>query len=978
MLRQKKMWLGLAMILCTIVASAIVVRGLGFFSESPFVWTRAWESPSAVACAPDGSVTVVVENSKMRVSLLDAQGQLLASIRGGSYDADSFYYAEHVATDGQCVVIAEVRHAENSTFVAGERLLAYDLQGRQTQVLYEANYEGEQRPQQLGRIRSVRVENGVTTFAWVDGSRAGATRCENGTQRELLSVSLQEDAFSRVAYEAQTGTLAFTTRKGALGTVHAGEEPVFFSYGDGERIPWGVDALPNGTLIVSDLMNESIDAVTPDGSQTLWQGGLVYELCVAGERLAFTDGESVEMLDLQGHPLSLGDRVELSAGYATQLSLVWLSAVWLALVFGYLVWQLIRVMRGKRSSEVRRRMLIAFLGVAVAVAALLAFLLPMMQQQMNHETSSQLSQLAEALGATSGTMIGNRLENIRELSDYQNEDYNALRAYMNAFCDASYHSGSNLYYILYYFDQDRLWGVMDYENTTGTRYPYVKIADTVYGEVIATGETRLVEGEANMYGMWSYAVAPVYASDGHMAGLVEIGTNQYGQVVARRSMLGSVLIGVLVALMMTMLLLNEGTAFHDERVRRPEQPHGVALGMIRPLIFLVFLADNMDAAYIPQLSATLYAGTAGFPGAELASALPMSAQLLAIGVAALLWGRVLDGSRPRTVLRVGFLLQITGALLAIAAVNLSGYWLLVGAKVIGGLGTGAAVVTCNATPARATQEQERQRLFAGMNVGILTGVVLGSSIGGYIADWLGYTAVYAASVLCVLAAILPLKCGLWALERSEPETPEESVAGKEHGILRFLSRPGVLGLMLMIMLPYMLMMYFKDYLFPLYASGLGKSEGAIGSAMLLGGALAILLGDTVPHALFARIGVWNTLRLSSLTCAYALGLFALDPSFDAAVITLCLLGISASFGYAAQGTYHAALIRESQVAEGQAVGAFSLFDNLGQTGGPLVLGALYSLGAGAAAGWIAVGGTLALLGATVMHAWEGRRHRSGS
>lgn len=977
MFRPKKMWLGLAIILCTIAASAVVVRGLGFLSESPFVWSRALASPSAVACAPDGSVTVVVENSKMRVSLLDAQGRLLASIRGGSYDADSFYYAEHVATDGQHVVIAEVRHAENSTFVAGERLLVYDLHGRQTQVLYEVTYEGDQRPQQLGCIRSVRVENGITTFTWVDGSRAGATRCENGAQRELLSVSLQEDTFSRAAYEPQTGTLAFTTRKGKLGTARAGEETVFFPYGDGERIPWGVDALPNGTLIVSDLRNKSIDAVTPEGKQTLWQGGLVYEVCVAGERVAFTDGESAGVLDLHGNALSMGNHVELSAGYATQLGVVWLSAGWLALVLCYLVWQLIRVMRRKRSSEVRRRMLVAFLGVAVAVAAMLAFLLPLMQQQMNHETSSQLFQLAEALGATSGSMIGDRLENIRALSDYQNDDYNALRAYLNAFCDASYHSGSNLYYILYHFDQDWLWGVMDYENTTGTRYPYVKTEDTVYGEVIATGETKLVEGEANIYGMWSYAVAPVYTSEGRMAGLVEIGTNQYGQVAARRSMLSSVLIGVLVALMLTMLLLNEGTAFHDERVRRGEQPGGTALGMIRPLIFLVFLADNMDAAYIPQLSATLYTGTMGFPGLDLASALPMSAQLLAIGVAALLWGRVLDESRPRTVLTLGFLLQIAGALLAVTAVNLSGYWLLVGAKVIGGLGTGAAVVTCNATPARAAQEQERQRLFAGMNVGILTGVVLGSSIGGYIADWLGYTAVYATSALCVLAAMIPMKLGLWGLTRSEPETAEEPAVGNGHGILRFLARPRVLGLMLMIMLPYMLMMYFKDYLFPLYASGLGKSESTIGTAMLLGGALAILLGDTVPYALFARIGVWNTLRLSSLTCAYALGLFALDPSFNAAVITLCLLGISASFGYAAQGTYHAALIRESQVAEGQAVGAFSLFDNLGQTAGPLVLGALYTLGAGVAAGWIAVGGVLALLGATAMHALEGSRHRGG-
>ena len=79
------------------------------------------------------------------------------------------------------------------------------------------------------------------------------------------------------------------------------------------------------------------------------------------------------------------------------------------------------------------------------------FLLPMMQQQMNTETTSQLTQLAEALGATSGEMIGDRLENIDSLSDYGNEDYNALRGYLDAFCDASYRSGSNLYYVLYHF-----------------------------------------------------------------------------------------------------------------------------------------------------------------------------------------------------------------------------------------------------------------------------------------------------------------------------------------------------------------------------------------------------------------------------------------------------------------------------------------------------------------------------------------------
>ncbi len=964
MKRPRKGILTLTLMGLTIAAAVLLVRSLDYLKETPFAWTRAWQSPSAVSVAPDGSLAVV-ENSKMLVTLTDPQGRLTARIRGGSYDTDSFYYAEHIDTDGAHVVLAEVRHTPNSTFVEAERILRYSMDGQDREVLYEVDYQPEDRPRQLGRILSVHLSKGQTFFTQVEGSTVSALHCEGGSAVPLLAAIVPDcDDVLRASYEPQTGALCLTTKKGLLGVVTATQPLQWLAYGDGVRVPWDADMAPDGTLYVCDLTAESVVALR-DGEppETLWQGGLVYDLTATAQGVAFSDGAGV--FEVGGASLAL-PTVTLAPMFALRLSLTWAAVAYLALAGLWLLYRLVRLMRGQPVSEARRRMLIAAVSVLVTVTLVMAFLLSFLQTQLQEQTNQNLSQLAESISATSGTVFGDQLASIRTLEDYRGPSYTTVKRYMDAFCDASYRNGANLYYVLYRFDDSMLWGVMDYENTTGVHYPYCPLGETPYGEVVTTGKPLRVDGEADIYGLWSYTVAPVFDSAGQTVGLVEIGTNQYGEVVARHTLVREVLTAVLVALLLAMLAFNEFTAFHDHRVQcrtlRAQGDGRVALGFIRALIFLVFMADNMDAAYIPQLSVDLGLASAGFLGMGLASALPMSVQLLMIGLSAFLSGRVLDRSRPRSVLLVGFGLQILGAGLSIAAILLRNYGLFVLAKAVGGLGTGAAVVTCNALPGRATGDAERQWLIAGLNVGVITGVVMGSSVGGYIADYLGYPAAYLGSILCVLAAAGLMWQNLRGVEHLSLEETVPDAAAQRGQAWRFLRNPQVLSFFLMIMLPYMLMMYFKDYLFPLFAAGLGKTESVIGSVMLLGGALAIFLGDVLPGALLDRLGAWNVLRLSNLLCAFALGVFALNPGFETAVLTVCMLGISASFGYAAQGVYYTAMIQRAGIGDGKAMGVFSLFDNLGQTSGPLALSALLFLGAAAECGAIALAAT-GLLGA---------------
>ena len=979
MKRNPSVWVTLPLLALLMAASVLLARSLDFLKETPFSFTRVWQTPSAVAFAPDGCMAVV-ENSKMLISITDAQGKLSARIHGGSFDTDSFYYAEHIATDGQSLVVAEVRHAQSSTFVEEERIIRYDMAGNREAVLYEVTYSDDLRPRQLGTIRNLSLENGQVTFAWVEDGRAGASLCENGGVTVLFSVALAEDDFVRAAYEPQSKTLCFTTKKGRLGTATAGEATQWLAFGDGQNVPWSVDMTPGGKVLVSDLLGEQVAALQGGAVQTLWQGGLVYDVSAKGEGVAFTDGETVFALSPAGEATLASREVALSGAFIVRLLLTWLSLAGLSVGLLWLGYRLARLMREQPFSEAKRRMLIASFSVLVTVIVVMGFLLSFAQKQMQSQTLNGLSQLCESISATSGTVIGDSLAAIDTLSDYRGKAYNTVRAYMDAFCDASYRNGENLYYILYRFDDHMLWGVMDYENTTGVHYPYCPLEGTLYGNVVKTGKSLRVDGEANIYGMWSYAIAPVYGSAGQMVGLVEIGTNQYGEVVARQALIRGVLIGVMVALMMAMLVFNEMTAFGDHiarnRALRAQDASKTALGFIRPLIFLVFMADNMDAAYIPQLSAELGRLSHWGLATSLASALPMSLQLLSIGLSALLCGRALDRSHPRVVLLSGFALQVTGALLSIGAIFSGQYWLLLLAKGVGGIGTGAAVVTCNALPGRAEDAGEQQQLIAGLSVGVITGVVLGSSMGGYIADYLGYPAAYIGSAVCVLvAAVLTLR----SLRGSERLTlnVEESVLGANRGqTLRFIRNPRVLGFVLCVMLPYMLMMYFKDYLFPLFASGLGKTESVIGSVMLLGGALAIFLGDAVPGALINRLGIWNTLRLANLVCVYALVLFALNPQFETAVVTICLLGISASFGYTAQGVYYTELIKRGGLGDGKGMGLYSLFDNLGQTSGPLILSSLLFMGAAVESGVIALG-AMGLLAVGTAVAKVGGKYRHG-
>ena len=73
-------------------------------------------------------------------------------------------------------------------------------------------------------------------------------------------------------------------------------------------------------------------------------------------------------------------------------------------------------------------------------------------------------------------------------------------------------------------------------------------------------------------------------------------------------------------------------------------------------------------------------------------------------------------------------------------------------------------------------------------------------------------------------------------------------------------------------------------------------------------------------------------------------IFMLYPSFASAVLGVVILSINISFAYTCQYAYFASLPECDSYGEGNAMGIYSMIENVGQTVGPLIFGAAMVLG----------------------------------
>ncbi|MBP5605797.1 MAG: hypothetical protein J6X60_09695, partial [Ruminiclostridium sp.] len=177
-----------------------------------------------------------------------------------------------------------------------------------------------------------------------------------------------------------------------------------------------------------------------------------------------------------------------------------------------------------------------------------------------------------------------------------------------------------------------------------------------------------------------------------------------------------------------------------------------------------------------------------------------------------------------------------------------------------------------------------------------------------------------------------------------PEITE--VQSKGMTTLRFLFRRDIFFFILCIMMPMLIMLYFKDYLFPLYANESGITDTNIGNVLLFAGAVSIVFGTTISDWLLKRFGSEGVMLISTVIVCGSLVMFGLMPSYELSVVVIFVLSLVTGFSLGAQEIYYSSLKEFKSYGAKRSMSIYSIFDNISQTVGPLIMGALLFMGYG--------------------------------
>lgn len=943
---RKKLALILGAACLLLAALCWVFRPL--FTDAPFSTAYAFDGPSGVFPGESGRL-YIIDQGKKTVLITDGQGKLLRSIDCGMDGDSEPYYASLVAegADGS-IYVADTRYAGQGTRISQERIFRYDADGENGTCIYLIDYEAieQEAPLQYGNILSLREENGALVFT---------RKTDNGLavcQLDLASGRLQSAGYDLPGQyisdaDAEPGTLRpiFTNRLGQVCTVTDGATEVLLDEG---RTSWMLCA-EEGRIYYSDIAANAVlcyDLETGREEIVLEAPDILYGVQTAGGRLYTTDYMGYYMLE------------DGEASYVDALTYsqpLLRCALWAALFLGGLLavavaYLLLAPALHRPKSELFQRMAIV-LGVSLCMGCLVGYI------TITQMVSNQKATVMEQLNLFCDILVENTdteaLANIDSLADYKGEDFNQVKEPLDALTRMGYENGMYYYYAIYSTDGEVIYTIMDFEETLPARYPVYAYGEEGYTEVLAEGESVEFGGDVSSYGSWAFVLKPIRDAAGTPIAIMEVGTNLDDLDSQIQELVKEVALTILSMAVVLLMIIVEIIFYaeHRERKRKNLALPGLAAQFpLRLLIFLAYLVDCMQDAFVSILANQLYTPILGIPQ-SVGAALPLSAQVFAAAVMAFLGGGLSRKAGVKKTLVGGFLLEITGCLLCGAGGT---YFSLLGGKAVIGMGLGLIIVSLNAIAARGEDEAESAKAFTDISAGTLAGVTAGAGVGSIILSFGHYSMVYFAGAAILLIGL--------ALSFSGRDYKEVAVAKakEEVGFFRFLFNRQVITFLLLMLLPFLMGLSFREYFFPIYAAELGMSETMIGRLYLICGLLVIYAGPQLTGKLIARLGGKWTVTLASALIIAAPLLYVAIPTLATTIVGVLLLSVAISFGYAAQSTYYSELPSVEHYGGGRAMGIYSLFENIGQTLGPMIYGLAMMLGYRSGLGLIG-GAMLALL-----------------
>ena len=290
-------------------------------------------------------------------------------------------------------------------------------------------------------------------------------------------------------------------------------------------------------------------------------------------------------------------------------------------------------------------------------------------------------------------------------------------------------------------------------------------------------------------------------------------------------------------------------------------------------------------------------------------------------------------SRLGRPLMVGGLALI--AIIDLVSVTTSRFDVFLGLRGLGGVGWAMFATVATTATVSVPAPQRRGRAVSLLLMSETAGLLLGSAAGGWLYQGVGVASPFLFEAACMVVAAITV--GRWASLAGNAIPPGQR--SRDQAALRtVLHTPGVLLMGVTSALLTAIQTGVLVFLFPLYLlthGGLGpEAVGAVVSLSVLGRLMALWLGGTLSD----RWG-WMRVLVPGLF-VYAVLLVGMSQLTQPGALAICSFATGAAAGFVTVVPTALTSDLVQRPLQGVAIGWLRTMSDSGQTGGPLVMGAL--------------------------------------
>jgi predicted MFS family arabinose efflux permease len=358
---------------------------------------------------------------------------------------------------------------------------------------------------------------------------------------------------------------------------------------------------------------------------------------------------------------------------------------------------------------------------------------------------------------------------------------------------------------------------------------------------------------------------------------------------------------------------------------------------MRPAAFLFLFGVDICISFLPLYMERLYEPLLGL-SKDIVIGIPISVRMFFTGISILAAGTWCDRRGWHEPFLSGLVLAGFGFIYAWLAPNALQF---IASQALFGVGYGFSLMASQGFIISCTDETNRARGLAQLWAGVYAGSICGGAAGAMLAERIGYGPIFFLGAM-ILFLIVPYTLVFMrgAIRRPQSVAVEQETRSFTFGqFLRFASNRNISSIILFSSLPTAIALVgFLNYFSPIYLNRIGTTQSDIGRVLMVYGVCLIYIAPFISKYVDAWPSRKPFIVISGLFGGLAVFAFSFIGGLLGISLSVFLLGLSSSFGFASQSAYVLRLKVTQELGKGRALGIYSSANRIGQVLGPLTFG----------------------------------------